>query len=210
MKGTFPGFLFKTDQERVQNLTDYFVTHKDTAFEETEKIDGTSATFYIRNGEFGVCSRNLELQEDEKNTLWRIVHSLEIKELLLDLNRNIALQGEIAGEGIQKNPLKIIGHRFVIFDVFDIDDGCYLTPNEREKFLSSWNNKSLEHVPILNEKVYKIKKYEDIPSLLKHAEGSMTINENGIREGIVYKSTERVHGRIISFKVINNEFLLKH
>ncbi len=210
VKGGFPGFLFKTDQERIQNLTDFFTVYKNLAFEETEKIDGTSATFYVRNGEFGVCSRNLELLEDQKNSLWKVVHAFGIKETLLDLNRNIAIQGEVAGEGIQKNPLKIIGQRFFIFDIFDIDNGFYLTSKERSELLKSWNNSKLEHVPILKEESYPFKEFTTMDTLLDHAQGQMTHNSKGLREGIVYKSCERIHGRIISFKAINNEFLLKH
>ena len=71
VKGLFPSFLQKTDQERVQNLAvsdlvgSYFVT---------EKLEGTSATYFYRDGEFGVCSRNLELAETDKQTHWVVAN----------------------------------------------------------------------------------------------------------------------------------------
>ena len=64
VKGLFPSFLHKTDEERVQNLANEFgILHlfqPNKTYYVTEKLDGSSATFYFRNGEFGVCSRNLE------------------------------------------------------------------------------------------------------------------------------------------------------
>jgi RNA ligase (TIGR02306 family) len=57
VKGPFPSFLHKTDEERVQNISVeysamcYRSEHK---FYVTEKLDGSSATFYFRKGEFGV------------------------------------------------------------------------------------------------------------------------------------------------------------
>jgi len=65
-KGYFPGFIRKTDEERVQNLTKEYEEWKITGshkFYATEKLDGSSSTFYVRDGDFGVCSRNLELAD---------------------------------------------------------------------------------------------------------------------------------------------------
>ncbi len=56
-RGTFPSFIIKTDQERVQNcygkMSELFET---TTWEETEKCEGSSMTVYQRFGDFGVCS----------------------------------------------------------------------------------------------------------------------------------------------------------
>ncbi len=83
---SFPSFLQKTDQERIQNLMSYFHILKDMEFEETLKLDGSSCTMYknvatytmferIKNAfkwdftksyiKFGVTSRNLELHLDK-------------------------------------------------------------------------------------------------------------------------------------------------
>ena len=65
VKGQFPSFLKKTDEERIQNLKDEYIDWRKNYlnFYITEKLDGSSATFYIKDGEFGVCSRNLDLLE---------------------------------------------------------------------------------------------------------------------------------------------------
>ena len=58
VKGYFPSFIRKTDEERVQNLTKEYEGWKAQKFYVTEKLDGSSATFYLKDGVFGVCSRN--------------------------------------------------------------------------------------------------------------------------------------------------------
>ena len=56
VKGLFPSFLRKTDEERVQNLALEYETYKNSnhQFYVTEKLDGSSATFYFKDGVFGV------------------------------------------------------------------------------------------------------------------------------------------------------------
>lgn len=62
-KGPFPSFVFKTDQERIQhcyrNVEDKFWS---LTWQCSEKVEGQSHTAYFYNGEFGICSRNLELR----------------------------------------------------------------------------------------------------------------------------------------------------
>jgi RNA ligase (TIGR02306 family) len=123
VKGGFPSFLHKTDEERVQNLVKEYGEYKLTSahqFYMTEKLDGSSATFYMNEGEFGVCSRNLELLETEGNTFWKVARELDLENKLKDKG-NICLQGELIGEGIQGNPYKIKGQTVHFFNGFDID-----------------------------------------------------------------------------------------
>lgn len=69
----FPAFIFKTDQERVQNLKRHYqqAVESGEEFEVTYKLDGSSFTAYIRNGKVGVCSRNIELNLNPEK--WGIV-----------------------------------------------------------------------------------------------------------------------------------------
>lgn len=59
----FPSFIFKTDQERVQNLKRHYEESVEAGeeFEVSYKLDGSSFTAYIKDGKVGVCSRNIEL-----------------------------------------------------------------------------------------------------------------------------------------------------
>jgi RNA ligase (TIGR02306 family) len=133
VKGQFPSFLRKTDEERVQNLVKEYEEYRYQSkhqFYITEKLDGSSATFYLNNGEFGVCSRNLELLETEGNTFWKVARETDLENKLRQYGKNLSLQGELIGEGIQGNPYKIKGHTVQYFNVFDIDKQQRVTIND--------------------------------------------------------------------------------
>ena len=79
VKGLFPGFLPKTDETRVQVLEAVLERHRGKTFYVTEKLDGTSFTAFLRQGEFGICSRNLWMDEtDESNVLVRVAMSASL------------------------------------------------------------------------------------------------------------------------------------
>ncbi|MEL6925218.1 MAG: RNA ligase (ATP), partial [Bacteroidota bacterium] len=118
-KGDFPGFIPKTDEERIQNLE--YGDLKQYAYTVTEKLDGSSMTVFVNNGEIGVCSRNLELVEDANNTLWQMAAQYSLPEKLKTLGRNLAIQGELIGHKIQRNPYRLNAHDLRVFKVWDID-----------------------------------------------------------------------------------------
>jgi len=200
VKGLFPSFLRKTDEERIQNLSNEYENMKSSGkvFYVTEKLDGTSATFYFKDGEFGVCSRNLELLETEDNTFWKVARELKLEDSLSKLDYNICLQGELIGEGIQGNPYKIKGQTIRFFNGFDIDKQKNIS---FVQFVNLIGELGLEIVPIID---FGFSLPETIDELLLMAENKSQLNGNFDREGIVIRSYDRT----ISFKVISNKFLL--
>lgn len=202
VKGPFPDFIRKTDQERIQNLSDYPERYKGYQWEVTEKIDGTSCTVYYKDGDIGVCSRNLELKETENNVYWNMVKESKVINVLLDLKRNLAVQGEICGPGIQGNPLKLEKLEFFIFDIYDIDKHCYLTPVQR---LVICHDFMLTHVPVLEFR-YTL---DSVKEIVDYSKGNSRLGTNEVREGLVWKLAME-NCPVVSFKAINNEYLLKH
>jgi RNA ligase (TIGR02306 family) len=200
VKGLFPSFLRKTDEERVQNLTKEYEQYKSLGrkFYVTEKLDGSSATFYYKDGVFGVCSRNLELLETEGNTFWKVARELDLENKMRDFGVNISLQGELIGEGIQGNPYKIKGQTVKFFNLFDIDLQVYHSLSHLDKALGIMG---LKMVPIVDE---FLELPDTIETLLKYAEDKSALNSTFDREGVVIRSNDRA----ISFKVISNKFLL--
>jgi RNA ligase (TIGR02306 family) len=199
VKGGFPSFLHKTDEERVQNLVKEYGEYKFTSthqFYMTEKLDGSSATFYMNEGEFGVCSRNLELLETEGNTFWKVARELDLENKLKDKG-NICLQGELIGEGIQGNPYKIKGQNVHFFNAFDIDKQTRLGINE---FLVLLDDMELVSVPILDVAMLLP---DTVKGMLELAEGKSRLNDKTEREGVVVRSLDNT----ISFKAISNKFL---
>jgi RNA ligase (TIGR02306 family) len=200
VKGLFPSFIRKTDEERIQNLASEYEEMKKHTYYETEKLDGSSATFFYNNGEFGVCSRNLELLETEGNTFWKVARELDLENKMREYGMNISFQGELIGEGVQGNPYKIKGQTVRFFNLFDIDLQEY---HSLSVFKKTMEKLGLETVPVLNTHFHLP---DTIDELLLMADGKSELNPNFDREGIVIRSLDRK----ISFKVISNKFLLKH
>ena len=209
IKGNFPSGISKTDQERIQNLSDYPEKYRYEEFEISEKEDGSSCTVFRKDEEQGVCSRNYELKETQGNTFWDTVRSLKILEKLEIYGKNISLQGELVGEGIQKNRGKYKGHHFKLFDIFDIDKKRYMTPEERLNTLKELNaidGIEIPHVPLLG---YTNLDNLTVADLLKMAEGKSVISGSE-REGLVFKSKNLINNQVLSFKSISNKYLLKN
>lgn len=215
VKGGFPTFIPKTDETRVQLLQTVLDKHKGTRCFITEKIDGTSTSYFVKDGVFGVCGRNYEFFEDDANAYCEMAKKLGIKEKLLSLNKNIAIQGELFGDGLQGNPLKQQGKKIMFFNAFNIDKGEYLDFADFRYLIE--HDLGLETVPILTIS-YELN--NDIPKLIEMAKGNSVINKDCLREGIVirpllekldlFMSTSGGFGSSarLSFKSINQEYLL--
>ncbi len=202
VKGQFPSFIPKTDEERIQNFTKEYGEwglQSKHQFYVTEKLDGSSSTFFIKDGEFGVCSRNLELLETEGNTFWKVARELDLENKMKSLGKNVAIQGELIGEGIQGNPYKIKGQTVKFYTGFDIDEYRRLTLNE---FVSLISSMDLQCVPILKDNFLLPPTIDD---MVKYADGKSVLNPQTSREGVVVRSMDCT----ISFKAISNTFLLE-
>lgn len=207
VKGMFPSQIPKTDQERIQNLTAELEEWKaeNLTWEVTEKLDGSSMTVYVMDGEVGVCSRNLDLKRNPDNSLWRAAIKHRLEEKLAGYG-NIAVQGELVGNGIQDNMYKMRDQDFYVYDVYNIDAGRYFTPAERKTFVQALN---LLHCPVLaySAKLMDTLGISDIDQILTFAEGKSVMGDivGPEREGLVFKC----HEKQVSFKAISNKFLLK-
>jgi RNA ligase (TIGR02306 family) len=206
VRGNFPTEIPKTDQERCQNLVKEIVAANEAGmkFEITEKLEGSSMTVYRIRGEFGVCSRNLDLKEDANNSFWAtaIADDINAQMMSIDPYWDWAIQGELIGPGIQGNIYNLSKLEFRVFDVYDIQMGAYMKPEARLRLIETIG---LKHVPVIahSASLYDTLGITDIPQLLKFAEGKSTLG-NTEREGIVFKE---VNGGF-SFKAISNKYLL--
>jgi RNA ligase (TIGR02306 family) len=198
-RGSFPSFIPKTDQERVQNLKRELVewTDQGIEWEVTEKLDGSSMTVYRYGDDIGVCSRNLNLKEDDNNTFWKTAINQQLIEKLTDSGGNYALQGELVGPGIQGNRYGLDRHQFFLFDIYDIDHGDYFCPVDRQTWARLLN---IQHVPVILHRTPT----PTIDDALAFAEWE-SFRGGKTREGIVLKSLCGKH----HFKAISNKFLLK-
>jgi hypothetical protein len=214
---SFPDWLVKTDETRVQLLQGLLDKYQGTHCYSTEKLDGSSITCYLKDDEFGVCSRNVDLKEEVGNTFWDTVRAMDIEAKMrkyIPKWRNIALQGELIGEGIQGNKLKLKGQTIRFFNVFDIDNQEYMNYQD---FIESVEQLGLETVPVLFTDFVLGNNIDDLVIL---AQAKSVLCPSAEREGIVIrplKETEELEvarGKLVrnrvSFKAINPKFLLKY
>jgi RNA ligase (TIGR02306 family) len=201
VRGNFPSLIPKTDQERVQNLATEIGVAQGSSYEVTEKLEGSSMTCYLIDGEFGVCSRNLDLKRDENNSFWAtaIADDIEAKMRAATGVGDFAIQGELIGPGIQDNIYKLSKPEFHVFDVYTIKGGEYMKPIQRRSFVEQVLG--LKHVPVIDAS-FVIN--TNVEGLLAMAEGASVLNPAQEREGIVFK---QVNGGM-TFKAISNTYLI--
>lgn len=206
--GEFPSFINKTDELRIQSYPELIREMKEAGqYYITTKMDGSSVTMYLKDGHFGVCSRNKEFADDDKCPMWKFAHQYRIYSLLLEHGfKDIAIQGEFCGPGIQKNRLKLIRPQWYVFTIVDLVSG------ERFDFtdvVDICDLLGLEMVPI--EEVRDSFKYDTVDELIERAKGKYVTGNN--KEGIVIRPTHTTYSSTISgplsFKVLNNDYLLK-
>lgn len=206
---SFPSFIKKTDEDRIQLFPDICETEKDTVFSATEKIDGQSLTAFLvkkpkhfwskQQYDFGVCSRNFRLKEND-SSWWTVARQYKLKEALEALigeAEYAVIQGEVIGEGIQGNKYGIKGYDFYVFNIVFPAGSC---SNELIQYLT--NNVGLKAVPLVSRN-FRLK--DTIAECVEMAKGKSVLKDIQ-REGIVVRNNEKG----LSFKIINPDFLLKY
>lgn len=206
VRGVRLSWIPATDEERIQNFVELLADNPE-GWVATEKIDGTSTTFWIDGGDYGVCSRNYDLKRSETNTLWRQAISLDVFAKMLKSfpGERVALQGETFGEGIQGNPLKMKGHHF---RAFTLRVGQYEVPR---KDWPAWL-----HEIAVGE--YGFPFPTSLDAALQHADAAESLVSPGRKaEGIVWRHRSKVlmplsSGQWVraSFEVISNNYAMKY
>lgn len=198
----FPTHLVdKTDETRVQSAPKLFHQLLGQPYYATVKMDGTSVTFVRSDVGLLVCSRNL-IQPKPDNERECKYHAMAAKYNLDDILSaypHLAVQGEICGPNIQKNWANLKELELFVFNVVDVPRRQKLSFSD----MISWCDRvGLNTVPV--EEVGDAFRYDRPKLCLEKARGKYP-NSKWPREGLVYRSQDQK----ISFKAINNDFLLK-
>lgn len=221
VRGNYPEWLPKTDQERIQNCFGKIDLHG-TKWTIEEKLEGSSMTIYWDGEKAGVTSRNLDLSLDQEgNTFVDVAKQSQLMEALEwiageypEKAGKIAIRGELIGPGIQDNIYGLSTHQFHIFDIYAVDN--YVTFQAREAIVAMlmgrfpdapWDTVVFSVPVIQNEAAFVTN--VTVEEIIQMADGqSMLAPVN--REGLVFKAvTPDRHGRIVSFKAISEKYLLK-
>ena len=216
--GRLPGSIPKTDETRIQNCPDILNEFGGREYYITTKMDGSSHSIsYDENG-LHVCGHNYEYKDDGKSSFYEFLkrngvidefidYVFEMRMVPRDDNLSFAIQGEFCGEGIQSNRLKLTEPHWYVFTVLKNGKRVGL-----DAMLEVCGDMGLEHVPI-EERDFNLKeRYPDVDAVLLRTDG--TYPNGGPKEGVVVRPTEPVYseslGAELSFKAINNKYLLKH
>jgi len=206
---TFPEFVPKTHESRLQD--DGYVLESITGREIviTRKEDGCSCSFIWNNGDFFICGRRFiwETLNASTSHYFQVSEIFDVKNRLNGLHRNIALQGEIVGGKVNGNRLQLKERDFRVFNIYDIDTQSYLGWKDVVEICRQLD---MHTVPVVyqgpaNQLELSIDAFMELATKQTYAKGVLA-------EGIVVKTDD--HNGFdkprISFKVISNEYLLKH
>ena len=205
--GDFPTHIIsKTDEDNGlndPNLVDKVLNH-DPHITVTQKLDGSSITLIVEGGILAqVCTRNLSKKETENNAFWKAARKLTIPE-----NWTGTIQGELCGNGIQRNQLKLEDIKIFVFQVSQ--NKKYMTYKEMKDFCE--NSLHCDIVPLVCELgleeqiklwVNPLQKLQELADKQKYPSGLDA-------EGIVIRPSSYPKGyssrRPLGFKLINRNY----
>jgi len=197
--GERPNGIPASDEIRIQSATELIGELQGKPYYITTKMDGTSGIVYFIDGKIGCCSRNKEIKDEESALYWTPVYKYGLKEKLIHYGNNIVLTGEICGPGIQKNRLRLPAVEWYVFDVKDWDSGAYFPYDEAVNICAGFG------VPVVPLEERGEQFSYSLEMLLEKARGKYPSGLD--KEGIVVR--DLLHPKAISFKVLNNDALLK-
>ena len=211
VKGTRPSWIPKTDEPRVQSfpdaLTELILANHVIG---TMKMDGSSITCYLRDGVFGVTSRNMELLETEGNAYWKAVRVNNIEEKMRKYfdDKNIAAQGELCGNSIQGNRMGEKKLTIYFYNLYDIDVCKYLSDESLSNFTTACD---LNRVPVVFDG--KLPDNTTANDLLEKA-NNLNYSNGTPAEGIVWRPSIETYSNVLnsrlSIKTISNKYLEKY
>jgi RNA ligase (TIGR02306 family) len=206
-EGEFPTHLAsKTDEDNGLNDPEMVkqVLEQDPCVTITQKLDGSSITIVVENGEIKqVCSRNLSKKDTNNSTFWRSARMLNIPK-----NWSGVIQGELCGNGIQKNRLKLVDIK--IF-VFQIKVGAwYMTYDVMKEFCEKELNCDLVPLVAKLETQSTIKIWDNPLQKLQELADEQRYDSGEIGEGIVVRPCSYIRSfktrRPMGFKLINRNY----
>jgi RNA ligase (TIGR02306 family) len=203
----FPTHIIsKTDEDNGLNdptLVDK-VINQDPYITVTQKLDGSSITLIVENGVLSqVCTRNLSKKETENNSFWKAARKLTIPE-----NWTGTIQGELCGNGIQRNQLKLEDVKIFVFQISH--NKKYMTYEEMKDFCENYLH--CDVVPLvckLNVEA-TVKLWTNPLQKLQELADKQKYQSGLDAEGIVVRPSSYPKGyssrRPLGFKLINRNY----
>ena len=203
--GVFPWGVGKSDESRVQSYLGCLDELRGLPFYITQKINGMSGTYVARDGAFSVCSRNYTLNRSDGCAFHEVGDRYGLPEWMPVVD-NLAIQGEVAGPGIQKNQQGLESRDLFVFKAKDLTTG---KPHSFDELREMCCLRGLTMVPVL---AHGDKFDYDLPALLALANVGK-YDSGHPAEGLVCRPkepmrSETLGGANLSFKVLSEPHLL--
>jgi RNA ligase (TIGR02306 family) len=200
--GSFPTHLVpKTDEERIENYPKAIEYFKGKEVYVSVKHDGSSETIINHKEDgFKVCSRNLEIKESENSKYWQPVFKYNLRD---KIPVGYAIQFELVGEGIQKNPEGLKGVDISVFNVWRLEDRKLL---DYQDFVDFCTNAG---IPTANLYYVGEFKWDTVEDMIEEAKKAKYPNGE-IAEGLVWRLKENQFDdrlqKSLSVKTINYNY----
>lgn len=205
--GEFPTHLAsKTDEDNgLSNLSIVEAVIKSGLVTISQKIDGSSHTTVFENGEVTqVCSRNLSKKETDNSLFWKAARKLKVPQGFTGV-----LQSELAGNGIQKNEMRLEGIELFAFQLKKAS-GDYMNYQEMQGFCMV--ELGCPVVPLIEDNVdlSSLSIEEALQKLQEIADKQVYATSNRPAEGIVVRPKDYRRSfesrRPLSFKILNRNY----
>lgn len=208
IKGYLPSWFSASSEVRVQNTAE--ILKHETSWVATEKIDGTSTSFYVDGTDIGACTRNVDLLDDGNN-VWGKGKELDIWEKIKSskLGDKVVVQGELFGPGSgKKNVLDVKTLQYKVFAIWTLENGA-----KKEISRADWPLWAKE-MSVPTHSLPFPKTMEEALTQVENLKSKINSSRNV--EGVVWRSETETFfledGKYYraSFKVISNKYLLKN
>lgn len=204
-RSPFPKNLVSiTDEERIQNIPQVLSQYSGKLFVVSYKLDGSSITIIhskvFGKSKFRICSRRFELH-DKKNDWYKVFVDTDFQSEISKLVKHfktddIIVQGEAIGK-FNGNHHNLEKEQIRLFNIYV--NGKRLNQQE---FIKTCLANNIPHCPMYKEIVLN----HTLPEILALSEIKDVLNPSVDVEGLVWRCVDGT----LSFKVINNRYLLKH
>jgi RNA ligase (TIGR02306 family) len=206
--GSFPQYLApKTDEDNGLSNPDLVAEVLKHPLTVTLKLDGSSCTIIVDRGEIThVCSRNMQLAENEGNAFWRVARQMRIPQ-----GWNGVIQGELMGPGVQGNQLRLMEPKLYVYQIREGIEG-YL--NYSMMINLTEFELGLNYVPAIWSSFMSSNPPEALANgvtltALQELADSLTLEDGSPAEGIVVRPARYIAsgiGRPLGFKLISRNY----
>lgn len=206
IRGNFPSHLFpKTDETNLcsyPRAVDEFVG-LDCYI--SQKYDGSSMSVYI-NDDFSVCSRNLDLKEEDGNAFWKIARQFDLESKIRQFGFKACIQGELVGPGVNGNKMGLSELSFRAFNIYNIEQREFADFNT---FIALCEKFQIPRVSVIWDGIFD----KDLDWLIELSK-NQEYQKGYPAEGIVLRSQVPKYSQVLkerlSGKVINPIFAAKY